>query len=462
MQWKALALLGTAFFMVILDATIVFTAVPSIARDLHFSVSGVQWVATAYTLAFSGLMLFFGRLADLTGRRRLFMLGLALFTISSLLCGSAWSATVLVTARALQGVSAAIMAPAALSILTTLFTDERERAKALGIWGALGGIGATAGLLIGGLVTAWLGWEWIFYINVPVGLALLRWSQLILRESRNSILHRSFDPLGAITITGSLTLLVYAVVNAPVAGWSSAQTLALLTGAAAMLATFILIERRSKAPLVPFHVFRAPGLVSGNVVILAIGMSVDGMLFPLTFYAQDILGYSAMQFGLMSAVMTGMSVAGAFAGQALVTKIGLRPIGVAALLLVVTGCLLLAGVSADGSFAQDMLAGLLVFGPGMGAAFVSAQIAALGRVADQDSGLAAALVDTSFNIGSALGIACVTTILTVFSAPEMSQGDAAAGPRAAFLSAAGFAVLGLLAALFMAGRTRVSAATQSA
>lgn len=450
-RWKALALLGLAFFMVILDATIVLTAVPSMQEELGFTVSGVQWVLTAYALTFAGLMLFFGRMADVLGRRRVFSAGLLLFVLSSLVCGLAGSASVLVAARAVQGLSAAIMAPTALSIVVSTFPDGAERNKALGIWGGLGGFGATAGLLLGGVITSLLGWEWIFFINVPVGLAILALSPVLLRESRERATDGRFDFVGAATITAGPLLIAYAVIQAPEVGWGSLQTVGLLVVAVAVLALFVVAESRSPAPLVPLRIFRSRTLVGGNLLMLTVGLAVDGMLFPLTLYAQDVLGYSAMQFGLMSAVMTGMSVIGAFVGQAIVTKLGVRPIAVGGMVLVIAGSLLLVPISVDGSFMEDMFWGLLIFGPGLGACFVAAQISALAGVSEQQSGLAAGLVDTVFNIGSAFGIAIVTSVAvavsrTVAAEPVVALND---GLRAAFGMAAVFALIGLAVALFV-------------
>ncbi|MFI0451496.1 MFS transporter [Actinomadura sp. 6N118] len=451
-RWKALALLGTAFFMVILDATIVLTAIPSMQQDLGFTVSGVQWVLTAYALTFAGLMLFFGRMADLLGRRRVFMAGLALFIASSIMCGAAWSAEVLVAARSLQGLSAAIMAPTALSIVVATFSDSAERNKALGVWGGLGGVGATAGLLLGGLITDGLGWEWIFYLNVPVGLVILALCPVLLRESRERAAGKKFDVVGAITITVAPLLIAYAVIQAPESGWASATTIGLLLAALAVLVLFVFVESRSAAPLVPLRIFRNRTLVGGNLLMLVVGLTVDGMLFPLTLYAQQVLRYSALQFGLISAVMTVMSVVGAFAGQALVTRLGIRPIAIAGTLLIGAGCLLLIPVSVNGSFG-DMVWGLLLFGPGMGAVFVAAQIAALTGVPEEESGLAAGLVDTLFNIGSALGIATVTSVaIAVAGEPADSIAALNDGLRAAFALAAVFAALGLAVALFVLTR----------
>jgi EmrB/QacA subfamily drug resistance transporter len=459
-RWKALALLGAAFFMVILDSTIVLTAIPSIEESLELGVTGVQWVITGYAVTFGSLLLFFGRVADLLGRRRVFLVGTAVFVIASLACGLAWSGPVLVGARLLQGVSAAIMAPTALSIVVGLFRDPAERNRALGLWGALGGIGATAGLLLGGVITAGLGWEWIFFINVPVGIVILLLVPVLVGESREQVAVRRFDVAGALTVTAALVLLISAIVNAPAAGWASAVTLGQLAAAALLLVLFVVIESRSAAPLVPLRIFRMRTLVAGNLVILAIGLAVDGMLFPLTLYAQQVLGFSALQFGLASAVMTVMSVVGAFAGQAAVTRFGLRPVAVPALLLIVAGTALLVSVPVDGSFLGDLFWPLVIFGPGMGAAFVASQIAALHEVPEAESGLAAGLVDTSFHIGGALGIAVVSAVaVQVADASATSGGPEALtdGLQAAFLAAAVFAVLGLIAAFLLPGRRRPAA-----
>ncbi|TDD29487.1 MFS transporter [Actinomadura sp. KC06] len=464
-RWQALALLGVAFFMVILDATIVLTAVPSMQDDLGLTVAGVQWVLTAYALTFAGLMLFFGRMADLLGRRRVFMAGLLLFVASSLACGFAWSAAALVAARAVQGVAAAIMAPTALSIVASSFPDDAERNKALGIWGGLGGFGATAGLLLGGVLTSLLGWEWIFFINVPVGLAVLALCPILLGRGEAASGERRFDVAGAATITAAPLLIAFAVIRAPEVGWGGATVLGSFAAAAALLVLFVVVESRSAAPLVPLRIFRNRALVGGNLLMLAVGLAVDGMLFPLTLYAQQVLGYSAMEFGLMSAVMTVMSVVGAFAGQAFVTRLGVRPIAIGGTLLIVAGSLLLVPVAVDGSFLGDMFWGLLVFGPGMGACFVTAQISALTGVSEEESGLAAGLVDTVFNIGSAIGIAIVTSVAVAVSRTAISETGAPAsvatfndGLRAAFGVAAAFGAIGLLAALFVLERRTPSTA----
>jgi EmrB/QacA subfamily drug resistance transporter len=462
-RWKALALLGTAFFMVILDSTIVLTAIPSMQAELGLPVEVVQWVLTGYALAFGGLMLLGGRVADLAGRRRVFVIGLALFGLSSLACGLAWTAGVLLAARAVQGVSAAILAPTALSLVMTTFPDGPERNKALAVWGALGGVGATAGLLAGGLITAALGWEWIFFINVPVAVVLIALCPVLLHESRDPGSARSLDVAGAITVTGALVLLVYAVVTAPDAGWASARTIGLLLAAAGLIGLFLLIESRAAAPLVPLRTFRLRTLVAGNVVLFTAGLALDGMLFPLTLYAQQVLGYSPLQAGLLTAAMTAMSVVGAFVGQAVVARIGLRRLAVAGIVPVVAGCALLLGVTADGNPLVQVVPAMLVFGAGLGATFVACQIAALTGVRQDESGLAAGLIDTSFNLGNAIGIAIATSIavVTVQAAQLADPGIHPAvaltdGLRAAFGMTVVASALALAAAIVLLPRTALT------
>ena len=317
-RWWALALLCGAFFMVLLDGTITIVALPSIGAGLRFSEQGLQWVLSAYALTFGGLLLLGGRAADLLGRRRVFMAGAVFFTAASLLCGLAWSPAALLAARVVQGAGAAIMTPTALSIISTTFTEGAERNKALGIWGALGGIGATTAWLIGGPLVDGPGWRWIFFINVPVGLAALALSPVLLRESRAALTRRSYDPAGALTITGALVLLVYAVVEAPGAGWGDVRTILPLAGSAVLVAAFALIESRHPAPLVPLRIFRSRTLAGADALTILIGAVAVGMPFVLTLYAQQVLGYSALKFGISSVVLAVGATAGAIAGQAAV------------------------------------------------------------------------------------------------------------------------------------------------
>jgi EmrB/QacA subfamily drug resistance transporter len=356
-RWWALALLCGAFFMVILDAAIVTVALPSIEDDLGFSAQGLQWVVSAYALTFAGLLLLGGRAADLLGRRRMFMVGVVLFTLASLLCGLAWSDTALIGARGFQGIGAAIMTPSALSIITTTFEEGAERNKALGIWGALGGIGATTAWLIGGPIVDGLGWEWIFFINIPVGLAALALSPVLLRESRAVAGRRSYDPAGALSITGGLALLVYAIVEAPNTGWGDARTIALLAASAALLGAFLLIESRHPAPLVPLRVFRSRTTVGANAVMLVFGTLPYGLGFVLTLYAQQILGYSAVKFGLTSLVFPTMAALGSILGQSIVLRVGFRPVAAVGMALMGGGALLLTQVSVGGSYFGDVSSG---------------------------------------------------------------------------------------------------------
>ncbi|TMR96607.1 MFS transporter [Nonomuraea basaltis] len=456
---QVLGLLATAFFMTILDGTILFAALPSIKEDLGLAEAESQWTVTAYALAFSGLLLFCGRAADLLGRRRVFLVGVVLRVASSLLCGLAWSGEVLIAARTLQGVSAAVIAPAALSMVMTSFPEGPERNRALGIWGGLGGVGATTGLLLGGVITDELGWPWVFLLNVPVGIGVLILAPLLLRESRDPGRVRAFDTAGAVTVTAALVLLVYAIVTAPEAGWVSGRTAGLLLSAAALAALFVLVESRSAVPLVPLRILRSPSLVGGNLVILSAGMAVDGVLITLTSYVQHVLGWTAIQFGLLAAVMTVASVAGALVSQRLATGIGLRHVATAGTVLLGAACMLLIWAVYDGGSLGVMLIALLIFGAGMGAAFVCSQIAALTGVAEREAGLAAGFVDTSFAIGTALGLA-------VCSSVALTHAQAADGPalpaltegyQAAFGVAVVFAVLGLAAALTLLGRAAGSA-----
>jgi EmrB/QacA subfamily drug resistance transporter len=454
LRWKALALLCLAFFMVILDAQIVILGLPSIEADLGLSAGGAQWVMSAYLLSFGGLLLLGGRSADLLGRRRMFMLGTALFLVASLGCGLAWSGGVLIAARVVQGVSAAIMAPTALSILMTTFQEGAERNKALGIWSAIGGVGATGALLIGGPLTDGLGWEWIFFINVPVAAALLALSPVLLRESRGQVSERRYDLAGAVTVTAALVLLVYAIVEAPDAGWGSGQTVGLLAGSAALLALFAAVERRSAAPLVPLRIFASRALVGGNLVLAALGMTAFGMSMIVSLYAQRVLGYTALEFGLGTAVMTVMAIVGSTAGQTIVTRVGFRRVAAVGLLLTAAGSLVLSQVSVGGSYLGDIFLGLLIFGPGLGAAYVAASVATLAGVAERESGLASALNNAAFQIGGALGTAVVTTVAVSHADGADRLSALTEGYQSAFAAAAVFAVIGFALAVLLLGKPR--------
>ena len=458
-RWKALALLCGAFFMVILDANIVIVGLPSIDAELGFSDQGLQWVISAYALTFAGLLLLGGRAADLLGRRRVFMVGLLLFTLASLLCGLAWSPAALIAARAVQGVGAAIMTPTALSIVSTTFPEGAERNKALAIWGMNGAFGATAGYLIGGLLVDGPGWEWIFFINIPVGLAALALSPLLLRESRAALTRRSYDPAGALTITGALVLLVYALVEAPDAGWRSPQTILLFAGAAALVAAFAVIESRHRAPLLPLRILRSRTLVGANAVMLLFGTVGFGMPFILTLYAQQVLGYSPLEFGVSFVVTPIAAAVGMIVAQAAVAKVGFRPVAATGMALLGAGSLLLTQVSADGSYLGDIFIGLLVFGAGIGPAFATATIAALAGVAERESGVASGISNTAFQLGGALGVAIVSTVAVSRSEDYVAANEGAnplvvltEGFQSAFVACGVLAAIGVALALLLLGR----------
>jgi len=463
-RWWALALLCGAFLMVILDAAIVLVALPSIQADLGFSEQGLQWVLSAYAITFAGLLLLGGRAADMLGRRRMFVVGVLLFTTASLLCGLAWSPAALITARVVQGIGAAVMTPTALSIISTTFPEGAERNKALGIWSTMGAIGATAAWLIGGPLVDGPGWQWIFFINIPLGLAALVLSPVLLHESRAELTRRSYDPAGALTITGALVLLVYGVVEAPDAGWGSLRTMLLFAGSAVLLAAFGLIESRHSAPLVPLRFLRSRMRVGANLVMLLFGAVGFGVPFILTLYAQQVLGYSAVKFGLGTAVFTVVAAVGSIVSQAIVLKLGFRRVAATGMVPLAGGALVFTQVSVGGSYVSDMLLGLIVYGAGIGPAFVTATVAALAGVDEQESGLASGLSNTAFQIGAAIGVAIVTTVAVTRSEHYLAANDGGnplvalnEGFRSAFLAAAVLAGLGAVLALVLLGRPRGAA-----
>jgi EmrB/QacA subfamily drug resistance transporter len=453
-RWKALALLCTAFFMVILDSAIVLVALPSIDADLAFSAADLQWVLSAYLLSFGGLLLLGGRVSDLLGRRRMFILGTGLFALASLGAGLAGTSDVLLTARVVQGVAAAIMTPTALSIVMTTFPEGAERNQALGIWGSTGAVGGTAAWLVGGPITDGLGWEWIFFINVPVALLVAALSPVLLRESRGHVGKRRFDVAGALTITAALVALVYAVVEAPEAGWGDGQTLGLLALVAVLIAVFVGIERRSVAPLAPLRVFRSRALVGGNLVLFALGTTGFGVPFILTQYAQEVLGWSPIQFGLASVVMPVTAMIGTFAAQSIATRGGVMQVAVVAMALCGLGGLFLTQVSVGGSYLGDLFLGLLILGPGIGAAYVAGSIASLTGVAETEAGLASGLNNASFQIGGAVGVAILSSVAVSGAHGADSLTALTSGYQSAFAAAIAVAAFGVLAASLLLGRSR--------
>jgi EmrB/QacA subfamily drug resistance transporter len=457
-----LAVLCAVYFMVILDAAIVRVAVPSIDRELQMSSEGLQWVANAYMLTFGALLLLGGRMADLLGRRRLLLGGLVFFTVASLLCGLAPSGAALIAFRAIQGLGAAAMTPAALSTLMTTFPEGAERNRAIGAWGAIGGLGATAGWVIGGPLVDGPGWEWVFYLNVPIGLVLLAFGLRLLPESRDSSVAPSFDPAGALTVTGGLALLMYTLVEAPSAGWGSPRTVVLFAASGLLLAAFVAIEARAKAPLLPLRIFRSRTLVAANVGLGFAAASIYAMSFVLALYGQEVLGYSALEFGFAGLVLPLTAGIGAAIGQGAVTRAGSARVSAVSMAFLVLGFVLLAGVSVDGSYTADMLPALLVFGPPLGAAFTAYSIATLQRVRERDAGLASGLNNTFEQIGGAFGTAVLATVASAHT-HDLLRANVALEPalndgfRAAFAVGIAFPVLGLVASVFITGRRRRSA-----
>jgi EmrB/QacA subfamily drug resistance transporter len=408
--WLVLAVTVVAQFMVILDVSVVNVALPEIKDDLHFSQESLQWVITAYSILFGGMLLLGGRLADLLGRRRLFMAGVAVFTLGSLLSGVAWSDGALIVTRALQGLGGALLAPAALSIVVTTFREGRERNIALGVWGAVSGIGGAVGVLLGGVLTSYLSWSWIFFVNLPVGLAVLALSPRLLRESRAALGHRHFDVSGATSITAGLMVLVYAITRASQDGWSNGVTIGLLAAAGALIVAFVGIEARSPAPLLPLRIFRLRTLSAANATMLVVGAAAFGQFFLLTLYLQEVLGYSAIETGVAFIAIAAAIVAVANVGQALTTRLGARPVLTGGLLLTAAGGALYTLMPAGGHYFWDVFPGLLVSGIGLGLTFVSVTIASLTGVQRADAGVASGLINTSRQIGGSIGLAAVTTI----------------------------------------------------
>ena len=409
-RWSALALIVTAQFMVILDVAIVNVALPSIKSDLGFSQTSLQWVISAYAIMFGGVLLLGGRLADLLGRRRLFVAGLALFAASSLLCGLAWSEGSLITFRALQGLGGALLAPAALSLLMTTFAEGRERNLALGIYGAASGSGAAAGVLLGGLLTSYLSWSWIFFINVPVGIAAIVLTPVLLRESRADLAHRHLDVAGAVTITSGLMLLVYAMTRATTDGWGSSATIGLLAASAALVTAFVLVELRSPSPLLPMRIFRSRTLSAANGAMAIVGAVAFSEFFVLTLYLQDVLHYSPVQSGVAFTGFALTVVVMSNIAQVIVGRVGVRPTLVAGLLTSALSVALLTRLPVDGHYFWDLFPAFVLGGAGMGLSFVPVTIAGLTGVDRSDAGAASGLINTSRQIGGAIGIAAVSAI----------------------------------------------------
>jgi EmrB/QacA subfamily drug resistance transporter len=458
-RWLALAVIVAAQFMVVLDVAIVNVALPSIKDDLNFSQESLQWVITAYAIFFGGVLLLGGRLADLLGRRRLFMIGLALFTVSSLLDGLAWSEGSLIVFRSVQGLGAALLSPAALSILTTTFREGRERNLALGIWGAASGSGGAAGVLLGGALTSALSWSWIFYINVPAGILVLAVSPWLLAESRADLKHRNFDFAGAASITAGLMVLVYALTRATTHGWATPETIGLLVASGVLMVAFVGIEMRSAAPLLPMRIFRLRTLTGSNIAGLLLGAAIFSQFFLLTLYMQQVLHYSALKTGVAYIALTLTIIAFSAVSQNLATRVGVRRVLPVGLAVSAAALVLFARLPVDGHYLTDLLPAFLLSGIGLALSFVPMSIGGLTGVRQSDAGVASGLINTTQQIGGAIGVAVATTVATTFtthfvdSHPGSSPLGGAAlthGFQIAFYVLAGLALLGaILAAVFV-------------
>jgi EmrB/QacA subfamily drug resistance transporter len=433
-RWLVLVIACIAQFMVILDATIVNVALPSIQRGLHFSASNLQWVINAYTLVFGGFLLLGGRAADLIGRKRLFVAGVVLFSAASLLNGVAQSSGMLIAGRALQGLGAALLSPAALSIITTTFTENSERTKALGVWSAIAAGGGAVGLLLGGVLTDLVSWPWIFIVNVPVGIVAFALALRYVPESKADLPHRSFDLAGAVTVTGGLIVLVYAIVKAQAFGWGSGRTIGLIAAAVALLVAFVVIERRSVAPLVRLSIFRVRTLAVADSVLLLVASGMFGMFFFASLYVQEILGYSPLRAGLAFLPVTGGIVVGAGIAQQLIRRVGVRNVALVGILLATVGMVVLTQVPVRGSYTADLLPGLLPMSIGMGLTFVPITLLGTGGVSADDAGLASGLFNTAQQVGGSLGLAILSTLAASQTSSLLSGAHAHASGAAGLVA----------------------------
>jgi EmrB/QacA subfamily drug resistance transporter len=470
-RWLVLAVTAAAQFMVILDVSVVNVALPAIKDDLHFSQEGLQWVITAYAILIGGVLLLGGRLADLLGRRRVFMTGVGLFTLASLLSGLASSEGELIVTRALQGLGGALLAPAALSIVVTTFREGHDRNVALAIWGAISGVGGAVGVLLGGVLTSYLTWSWIFYVNLPVGVAVLAVSPWLLSESRVAVARRHFDVLGATSVTAGLMVLVYAITRASQHGWGNSVTVGLFATAAGLIAAFVVIEARSPAPLLPLRIFRLRTLTAANATMMTVGAVAFGQFFLLTLYLQEVLRYSALQTGVAFVTITVTLIAVTNLAQTLTTRLGALPVLTTGLLLTAAGSALYARMPADGHYFWNVVPGLVVSGVGLALTFVPVMIAGLTGVEHADAGVASGLINTSRQIGGAIGLAVVTTIAATASshyasshaAPAFSGPALTHGFQVAFYALIGVALAGAaITAVFVESKPKAVGAAEPA
>ncbi|HVN61931.1 MAG TPA: MFS transporter [Gaiellaceae bacterium] len=457
--WLILVLICFAQFMVVLDATVVNVALPSIQKDLGLSEANLQWIVNAYTLAFGGFLLLGGRAGDLLGRKRLFLFGLVVFTAASLLNGLAVNSTMLIACRGLQGLGAAFISPAALAIISTTFEEGAERAKALGVWAAIAIGGSAVGLIVGGALTQLLSWPWIFFINVPVGVAVFALSLWYLPESKAEGVHRSFDVAGAVTVTAGLMSLVYAIVQVPEKGWTSAQTVGTLLLSAVLLASFVVIEQRSKAPLVRLSIFRVRSLLTANTTMFLVGAGLFAMFFFNSLYLQRVLGYGPLEAGLAFLPFTFGIIVSAGLASRFAPRVGVRPVAIVGMVLTIAGMLYLTHIQANGTYAADVLPALLLTSLGMGAVFLPLTLIATTGLEDNDQGLASGLFNTSQQIGGALGLAILTSLAAskTSSVHGVSQSEALVeGFHVAFLGGAVFIAAALVVFLALLRKHHVA------
>ena len=458
--WLILVLICFAQFMVVLDGTVVNVALPTIQKDLGLSEANLQWIVNAYTLVFGGFLLLGGRAGDLLGRKRLFLFGLVVFTTASFLDGISTSSGMLIGARALQGLGAAFISPAALAIITTTFAEGAERAKALGVWAAIAIGGSAVGLILGGALTQFFSWPWVFFINVPVGIAVFFLSLRFVPESKDELAHRSFDVAGAVTVTGGLMTLVYAIVQAQEKGWTSAQTIGTFVLSAVLLVSFVVIELRAKAPLVRLSIFRTRSLTAANITMFLVGAGLFAMFFFNSLYLQRVLGYGPLDAGLAFLPFTGGIIVSAGFASKYAPTLGVRPIAIGGMIVTAAGMLLLTQLPVDGTYVTNVLPALVLVSLGLGCVFVPLTLVATTGLANEDQGLASGLFNTSQQIGGALGLAILATVAAskTSSASGVSQPQALVdGFHAAFLGGAIFVLVALVAYASLLRRRDVEA-----
>jgi EmrB/QacA subfamily drug resistance transporter len=466
--WVVRVLVCLAQFMVILDATIVNVALPSIQADLEMSDANLQWVVNAYALLFGGFLLLGGRAGDLIGRKKIFLAGVIIFTGASLVCGLAQGETSLIVARGIQGLGAAFVSPAALSIVTTTFKEGAERTKALGVWAAIAVGGGAVGLLLGGILTEAFSWPWIFFVNVPVGIVTFVLSLRLVPESKDEAAHKSFDVAGAVTVTAGLIALVYGIVRSAESGWGSAEVLGFLALAAALLTAFLVIESRSAEPLVRLSIFSVKTVRGANAVMFVVACGLFAMFFFNTLYLQRVLGYSPLEAGLAFLPFTLGIIIGAGLSQRLLPALGAREVPLIGITLAVAGLLLFLRLTPDGTYLVDLLPGIMLMSVGMGLTFVPVTLIATSGVPAGDAGLASGLFNTSQQIGGALGLAILSTIATSKTTDVLeslggqpSQGETASalvdGFHLAWLGSALFLLAGAVLLLALLRRRDVVA-----